>query len=75
MKQDANKNIAGVLMNKGTIGRWETILSDKQSARMDRISNCRFADTDIEFDYGVDEEKAKEIYRKLSVGFGNAPTF
>ena len=60
-------SIASALMNKGTIGRWQEKLSEEQSARMDRITGARFANTGIEFDFGDDEKFAKEFYAKRRI--------
>jgi len=55
MKEQASKKSesgAAILMNQGQIGRWRKMLSEKQSARIDRIVNSRFANSGLEFYYG-----------------------
>ena len=55
MKSEAEKSqssMSKALMNKGKIGRWKSKLSEQQSARIDRIVQCRFANTGITFNFG-----------------------
>ena len=66
MKANALKHSSGgkILMNKGKIGRWQEMMNQEQSARIDRITGVRFANTGIEHDYGDNPEKAKKFYSK-----------
>eukprot|EP01084_Bolivina_argentea_P274924 468729_1 len=49
-KMDAQKNSdIPVIVNKGKIGRWKNILTEKQSERIDRIIDARLKDSGIKF--------------------------
>ena len=47
MKEDNKSSGASILMNKGGVDRWKKVLSQSQSARMDRITRAKFHNSDI----------------------------
>ena len=49
--QTQGRSDIAVIVNKGKIGRWKTILTEQQSARMDRIMAARLKDSGIEFTF------------------------
>ncbi len=53
-KEKGGKGISSVLMNKGIVGRWKKVLSEKQSNRLDRIVRNRFFGTGLEFYFGCE---------------------
>ncbi len=51
-KKEAQKNSGiAAIVNKGKIGRWKDILTQRQSERIDRIIAGRLKDSGIEFTF------------------------